>query len=265
MIQKINGILQKIREGYLLPVLSPVAISLMELASSETSSVDDLAYLIAKDPSFTVRLLGLANSAFFRNAEQITTIENAVMKIGFTRLRIMALFISLRDTFPMGKVGPMDYEQFWRASLYRAILAKGLAKSFRNCNPEEAFVAGLTLEIGLLIIFDLFIKGKVDDMPAPYPLENLLMWEKAQFGIDHREIGEQALRHWKFPEMFLQCQKIHLNEKPQAELHPLALLCDTARRFSYVVSEKAAGWHVIFTETETIYGIKSSVLTPLLT
>src|SRR5208337_2792092 len=34
--------------------------------------------------------------------------------------------------------------------------------------------------------------------------------------------------------------------------------------FSYVVSEKAAGWHVIFTETETIYGINSSVLTTLL-
>ncbi len=264
MTPKDNMILQKIREGYCLPMLSPVAVRLIELASSETSSLDDLADLIAKDPSFAVRVLGLANSAFFRNSEQINTIENAIMKIGFSRLRMMAFAISLRDTFPMGKVGPMDYEQFWKTSLYRAIIAKGLAKSFRNCNPEEAFVAGLTLEIGVLIIFDMFIKNKSNYMPAPYPLKTLLMWEKAQFGVDHRDIGEQALRHWKFPEKILACQKIHLLEKPQADIDELALLCDTARRFSYLVSEKEAGWHVIFTEIDSIYGIKSSVLTPLL-
>ena len=262
--QKNNAVLQKIKEGYVLPLFSPVAIRLIELASSETSSVDDLPDLMEKDPSLTVRTLGLANAALFRNAEPITTIRNAVMKIGFNKIRMMALSISLRDTFPMGKVGPMDYEEFWRASLYRAIIAKGLARTSGNCNPEEAFVAGLTLEIGILIIFDLFIKGKIDYMPEPYPLETLLIWEKEQFGIDHREIGELALRYWKFPENILECQKIHLDEAQQANLHPLALLCDTARRFSYLVSEKAAAWHVMFTETETTYGIKSSVLTPLL-
>jgi HD-like signal output (HDOD) protein len=257
-------VLEKIEEGYVLPLLSPVAMRFIDVASSETSSVDELADLIEKDPSLAVRTLGLANAALFSNAERITTIRNAAMKIGFDQIRIMALTISFRDTFPMGKVGPMDYEEFWKASLYRAIIAKGLARTSGNCNPEEAFVAGLTLEIGLLIMFDLFIKGKSDYMPEPYPLETLLLWEKEQFGVDHREIGELALRHWKFPETLLECQKIHLNEERQATLEPLALLCDTARRFSYLLSEKSAAWHVMFAETETTCGIKSSVLTPLL-
>ena len=264
MNKKNNMVLKKIKEGYILPLFSPVAMRLIELASSDTSSLDDLADLMEKDPSLTVRTLGLANAAFFRNAEPITTIKNAVMKIGFNKIRIMALTISLRDTFPMGKVGPLDYEEFWRASLYRAIIAKGLARTSGNCHPEEAFVAGLTLEIGLLIIFDLFIKGKIDYMPEPYPLQTLLIWEKKQFGVDHREIGELALRYWKFPENILECQEIHLSGEHQANLHPLALLCDTARRFSYLFSEKTASWHVMFTETEMTYGIKSSVLTPLI-
>ena len=262
--QKNNTVLQKIKEGYVLPLFSPVAIRLIELASSETASVNDLADLMEKDPSLTVRTLRLANAALFRHAEPITTIKNAAMEIGFNQIRILALTIFLRDTFPMGKVGPMDYEKFWRASMYRAIIAKGLARTVGNCNPEEAFVAGLTLEVGLLIVFDLFIKGKIDYMPEPYPLSPLLIWEKKQFGVDHREIGELALRYWMFPENILECQKIHLNEEQQADLHPLALLCDTARRFSYLLSEKAASWHVMFTETETTYGIKSSALAPLL-
>ena len=262
--KKINTVLQKIKDGYILPLFSPVALCLIELASCETSCVDDLADLIEKDPSLAVRTLGLANAAIFGNVEPITTIKDAAMKIGFNQLRIMALAISLRDTFPMGKVGLMDYEKFWLASLYRAIIAKGLTKASGNRNPEEAFVAGLTLEIGLLIMFDLFIKGKIDFMPEPYPLETLLAWEKEHFGVDHRKIGELALRYWKFPETLLECQKIHLNEERRAKLHPLALLCDTARRFSYLLSEKAAAWHIMFTETETTYGINSSVLTPLL-
>ncbi|MGD0282737.1 MAG: HDOD domain-containing protein [Dissulfurispiraceae bacterium] len=264
MNQQNNSVLQKLKEGYGLPVLSPIAIRLIELASSDTSSFDDLADLMEKDPSLTVRAFSLANSVLFRNAEQITTIRNAAMRIGFNQIRIMALAASLRDTFPMRKVGPMNYEEFWRASLYRAIIAKGLARTSGNCSPDEAFVAGLTLEIGLLIMFDLFIKGKINHMPEPYPIETLLAWEKEQFGVDHRQIGELALRYWKFPEKILECQNVHLCEEPRADVQPLALLCDTARRFSYLVSEKTAAWHVVFTETETISGIKSSVLTPLL-
>ncbi len=181
MNQENNSVLEKIREGYGLPVLSPIALRLRELASSETASIDDLASLMAKDPSLAARLLRLANAAFFGNEGQITTIEKAIMRVGFMHLRNMALSISLRDAFPMGKVGAMDYEEFWRASLYRAIVARSLARTKRTCNPEEAFVAGLTLEIGSLIFIDLFIKGKSDFMPGPYPFETLIEWEQEQF------------------------------------------------------------------------------------
>ena len=256
-------ILEKIREGYGLPVLSPIAIRLRELASSENSSVNDLADLIAKDPSLTVRMLRLANSAFYGNTGQITTIDCAVMKIGFMRLRTMALAIALRDTFPMGKVGPMDYEEFWKSSMYRAIIAKNLARKSGKCNPDEAFVVGLTLEIGQLILFDLFIKNKLGSMPGHYSFEKHLEWERQQFGVDHREIGQQALRYWNFPKIMLECQEV-LTEKRHANVTPLALLCDMARRFSYLVSDKKAGWHLIFTEVEMLYGIKSPILTSLL-
>lgn len=264
MNQKNNSLLEKIGEGYGLPVLSPVAMRLRELASSETASVDDLASLMAKDPSLAARLLRLANTAFFGRRGQINTIDHAVMRVGFKHIRNMALAISLRDTFPMGKVGAMDYEEFWRLSLYRAIIARSLARTAKTCNPEEAFVAGLTLEIGLLIFFDLFVKGKKDSMPGPYPFENLLEWEQEQFGVNHRDIGHHALRYWHFPEIIIESQLAGLNEKRQNKIPPLALLCDAARKFSYLISEKGAGWHVMFTEVETIYGIKSQVLTPIL-
>jgi len=63
----------------------------------------------------------------------------------------------------MGKVGPLDYENFWRISLYRGLIAKSLAHHLKSCNPDETFVAGLILEIGFLIFYDIFLKGGKDE------------------------------------------------------------------------------------------------------
>lgn len=72
----------------------------------------------------------------------------------------MGLLLSLRNTFPMGKVGPLDYEKFWRIfSLYRGLIGKSLAHHLKSYNPEEAFVAGLILEIGFLIFLWPFPEG----------------------------------------------------------------------------------------------------------
>ena len=58
-------ILDRIADGYSLPALSPVAMRLVKLASDENINVNDLSEVIDKDPSLTIRLLRLSNSAFF--------------------------------------------------------------------------------------------------------------------------------------------------------------------------------------------------------
>jgi len=59
-----NDLLKRIESGYTLPSLSPVALKLIELASDERSSVDDLVRLIEKDPSLALRLLNLQTARF---------------------------------------------------------------------------------------------------------------------------------------------------------------------------------------------------------
>ncbi len=127
-----KDIIEKIKAGYSLPSLSAVALRLVETASNEYVSLAEMADLIEKDPGLTVRVVTIANSAFFRAAEPVSTVEQSIMRVGVNHLRVMALSLSLRDTFPMGKVGPMDYEKFWRSSLYQALLAKSFAQRLRH-------------------------------------------------------------------------------------------------------------------------------------
>lgn len=258
-------LLAKIQSGYSLPSLSLVALKLVDLASNENSSIDDMAKLIETDPALTVRLLRLANSVFFRSASPVTTIEQAIMRIGSNHLRIMALSLSLRDTFPMGKVGTMDYERFWRSSLYQGLLAKTLAQSLATCKPEEAFVGGLVLEIGFLIFHDIFLKGKpVTQEFHFYPLDPLIEWERKEFGIDHRQVGEAALRFWRFPDIIVSCQKVHSLDENSESVPPLPLIAEVSREFAALICEESLEWAPVFRKAESVYGMNQDVLSDIL-
>jgi HD-like signal output (HDOD) protein len=247
----------RLEAGYALPALSIVAMRLVELASDDACSASDLAGLIERDPALATRLIRLANSAFFKTGQPATSLKQAIMRIGFHQLRIMALSLSLRETFPMGRIGAFDYEEFWRASLYRALIAKSLASRLKTCNPEEAFVAGLTLEVGFLILFDLFIRERGSEIGGELDrLDELLPWERGEYGIDHREVGEIVLRFWKFPETVTECQACHGRAAfPPRQAPSLATICDLARELSGALLQPSQDFTVLFEYGRETFGL----------
>ena len=260
-----SDLLRQIESGYSLPSLSPVAMKLVEIALDETCSAGELTTLIERDPSLAVRVLRLANSAFFLTRKPTTSLKQAVVKVGFQRLRIMALSLSLRDTFPMAKIGALDYEKFWHTTLYRALIAKSFATHLKNCYPEEAFVAGLIMEIGLLILFDLQIKFDAEALPIKLePLEELLAWERDRYGIDHRQVGEAALRCWKFPEIIVQCQLFYGQAALTQDAPLLAKIYELSRELSSLISQGSAGFHTPFNDAERFLGLNRDVINDIL-
>jgi HD-like signal output (HDOD) protein len=240
---------------------------LVELASDEKSSTQDLVSLIEKDPSLSVRLLQMANSAFFSSAHQVKTLQQAIVKVGFNRLRIMALSISLRDTFPMGKVGVLDYEKFWRMSLYRALISKSLAEHISQTNPDEAFVGGLTMEIGLLILFDLFLRKEEDTINVQLDsdsLTDLLQWEQGKYGMDHRQVGEAALGFWNFPDDIIACQKTPESIKNSPDLPPIARICELARTLSRTMFLEKRNFQSIYCQAEQYLKINGDIMSEIL-
>jgi len=260
-----QNLLNLLKQGYAIPPLSPVAMKLVELAADDNCSASDLANLIEKDPSLSVRLLKLANSAFFRTLYPVTTLNQAVVKVGFHRLRIMALSVSLRDTFPMGKVGSLDYEEFWKFSIYRALIARYLARELKTCSSEEAFVAALIMEIGLLVFFDLFIKKSPEKIEIRLnPLEDLLAWEEEKYGVNHRQIGEGALRYWKFPDHMILCQQASGNALSSKDYDPLVKICELARILSRMISSNAEEFSMPYELAEKYFGLDQAVINDIL-
>ena len=255
-------LLKKIESGDSLPRLSTIAMRLVEMASDDDCSAKELAELIEKDPSLAVRTLKLANSSFFQISQPIASLTQAVVKLGFHQLRIMALSLSLRDIFPMGRIGVLDYEKFWRASLYRALLAKDLVARLKGGNPEEAFVAGLIMEIGLLVLFELRIREDQGVVSIPLePLEDLLSWEKDRYGIDHRQIGESALKFWRFPDSIVKCQAFWGDAALSQEAPLSAKVYELSRQFSKVLDQESVCFTSMFDSAERIFGLNQDVVT----
>jgi len=260
-------VLQKtLQSGFDLPTLSPVATRLIQLASNDMCSVSDLVQVIESDPSLAVRLLKLANSAFFRSFRPVTTLKQAVMRIGFQQLRLMGLSLSLREILPAGKEGAFDYEGFWRISLYRALLSRSLAQQTGGTNPEEAFTAGLILEIGLILFHQLFSKTSNEPIPlSSGTLEELIGWEEARSGVNHRQVGEAVLRHWNFPENTIACQRLcgmkvlHWEEVP-----PLVRVCEVARRWSLKLFLEPDGFQTLFSEALVHFGLGEAIVNEMI-
>lgn len=228
-----NAILSQIATNDYLPSLSPLTVQLIGLAADEHSSILDLSRIIEKDPGLTARLLKIVNSAFYAHREPVSSISYAVMLAGFDKIRVMALNISLKDTFPLGKVKGMDYDFFWKTSLYRAIIAQGLVKGSYlkdRIDSEEVFTAGLILEIGLLLSFHLCPDPLKESFPGgDVPLEEAIQWEEDNIGINHRELGRLTLEHWHFPEQFIEIQKTYGPKALQEEASDFCKISEIAR------------------------------------
>jgi len=165
----------------------------------------------------------------------------------------------------MGKIGAFDYKQFWHTTLYRALIAKSLASHLKGCYPEEAFVAGLIMEIGLLILFDLRIKWDSEvSIIMPEPLEELLTWERDRYGMDHRQVGEAALKCWRFPNVIVQCQLFYGQAALSQDAPLLAKIYELSREFSHLMSQESAGFHTLFKKAERVLGLDQDVINDIL-
>ncbi len=261
-----EGLISGLESGKLLPSLSPIAMRLIELASEDNSSLGDIAALIERDPSLTIRVLRLANSVFFRYGNPAKTVRQAVVRIGIRQTRLLALSLLLKDTFPMGKVGAADYRRFWRLCLYQGLIGQSLAQQLQIGDPEEGFTAGFTLEIGLLVFLHAFLDHNNAPSNIPwYPLSRLLEWEKQNYGVDHREIGEFILTHWRFPASFILCQKSSVLTQKVDELLPLVRVCAMASQLSAFICEPGALLPEVFDTLELRFALPKPLIQEVVT
>lgn len=197
-----------------LVTLPNVFVRINQLVEDPDSTTTDIARAISQDPSFTVRLLRVANSPFYGLSSTIDTVTKAVSVIGTSQIRTLALSMSIASSFAGLPNYLVSMENFWRHSLYCALVARILAKQAGKCDPEALFAAGLLHDIGELIIFNRLPEQakasllSVLDQPDEYPVYQA---EQENIGFDHAEVGGELARQWNLPPLLTECIAYHHN------------------------------------------------------
>jgi HD-like signal output (HDOD) protein len=176
-----------------IPVLPTLASRVIEMASDPNMSLVHLANLIAKDQVLASRLLGLANSAYCAPLQQITTIPDAVIRVGTNGVRNMVFTVC----FSSKMYDPAIYGEQGRQLIDHGIGTAYLARIIADRADEsedEAFLYGLLHDIGKLLILKLAYDYKRRSGTV-VPSEEVA----AAITEQHAAFGAIVLRRWGLP------------------------------------------------------------------
>ncbi len=94
--------------------------------------------ILERDVGAAYKLLKFANSALFPKVRKISSLEEAVVYLGFDNIVKFAIVLALSEMFARG-----DEQKYWERALYRACLAEKLAEIYSPGLKAKAHIAGL--------------------------------------------------------------------------------------------------------------------------
>ena len=197
-----------------LPTLPHILLKLFESCSQDSVDLDEIAAIVSKDPALSAKILKLVNSAYFGLPRKVHEINQAVVLVGTSGIKNMAICACVYEAFPKPKKnGNFDLKAFWWHSLRCAFLSKSIAAEMNFGQPDEAFVSGLLHDIGKVVLWVNF--------HAAYEalLENCrndgqpLLEGEARLGATHCEVAAWLLNRWNFQPMISDAVRYH-HESP---------------------------------------------------
>jgi len=221
-----------------LPSLPIVALKLIEVSRSPSTSVPEITAVLRTDPAIVARLLKAANSSMFGLATKVKSIDQAVVVLGTTAVTTLALGFCLVDsTLCRGPLGAA-YTSYWLQSTIQATAAKLLCARTSSSNHEDFFLAGLLLDLGRLAMLKTIpVDYQMVLATAESEQRPLIDTETDMLGTNHVEVGVQLMHRWSFPEALSRSIQFH-HHSPE-DLKDIAKSGDTALLKATVVAAAA--------------------------
>jgi len=181
-----------------IPTLPAYVFELSNLLSSVPVDLRRVCRVIRTDPSLAAQVIRLCNSAMLGLRGRVSHVEHAVILLGTERLRTLVLTCSLVQRIG-NLLSATDLQSFWQHSLLTATLSERSAFFLRYTETEQAYLAGLLHDLGVLPLLLLAVPPKgAKDTPGSIPLGESIELERQQFGVDHCLVGKCIGLSWNF-------------------------------------------------------------------
>lgn len=198
----VETILERMGE---LAALPHVVFQVIDASNDPNAPAAAIERAVTVDPGFAAKLLAEANSAAFAGslsgAAHVSSIREAVMRLGFTAVRNLALAVGTFDLF----VGKSDAESlrrraWWKTSVDVAMSAKWVAHRTRVVKPDDAYTGGLLHLVGKTVLDRCggVAYSHVREL-AKHRHESESDAERHVYGAHAGAVGQAAGLRWGFP------------------------------------------------------------------
>jgi len=193
----LQSFVQHFLDGELdIPILPTVAVRLRKAMEKEIG-IHEAVQIIQTDTVMSAKLVEVANCPLYLSAVPAKSCLEAVNRIGLNATRSLVVSLSLKNIFKGHSSKIKKYlDQQWKASIYLSCLCYVLASVSHQKNPEEALLAGLVCDIGVIPFLSF-----VADLPDDYYDEDEM---SQSIPVVKGIVGASILKKWGFSDEFIE-------------------------------------------------------------
>ncbi len=222
--------------------LPAVAVEVLRLTESPRVDVHALKECIERDPALTVKILRVVNSSLFGLPREVSDLNQALALLGIKPLKLLALGFSLPEgLFLSAARDQLDW--YWKTSLVRAVSAREISEQLFGKPGDDAFLAGLLQDIGVLVLLSEFREPYAALLSEAIASQSdLAALERESLGFDHRQLTAGLLKRWNLPSLLVTAigaeQDIRYWAHNKAEHAHLVRVLHLAELFAQLIGQR---------------------------
>ena len=175
------------------------AAQVVSMCSNSESKLSEITQLVECEPAIAIKILSVANSPLYAATRQITSINHAMVVLGYRTVTQLALSVASGPLFTAGDPKLMKHRaQLFNESLGVATVSRIFAETFELVDPSEAFLGGMMLDVGKLYFFDVSPTTYLEILQQGNH-QRVVELENEVLGVTHPLVGAQCGRQWGLP------------------------------------------------------------------
>jgi len=193
-----------------LTTLPQAARRIMQLAGDQAASAADLLAAVEGDPVLSAKVLRRVNSAFYGLRNKVEDLRSAISLLGFREIRNLALTVHLSRLFDSGsQYLSFSREMLWHHCVAVAQASRMISITCRRESADEAYLAGLLHDIGLILLDQYLPKYLCQVIDLVNDGAGTCEAELAVLPFDHTQLGAYVATQWNFPAAVVAAARYH--------------------------------------------------------
>ncbi len=204
-----------------LPSLPEVALKIQAVFRDENVDADRLAEVILTDPAITSKLIRVANSPVYSGVAATETLQAAIVRLGMQTTYQQVMAYAVNELF--NSQSPKIAQRMERVATHSrkvAAISRVLAQSSGLFDKEQAMLAGLVHDLGVIVIVE-YLQKHSEQMDDEDRIEQTIRLMRPQ-------ITGMLMRKWNFAQDMItvaeECEDWFRNPGDEADLCDLVLV-----------------------------------------